>query len=111
MNIEEKLLDNMQLIIALARKGNRFDETIKHMNDVFEKKESNLKKKLKDMESRYRKAYQENIVLKSTHQDWEGIMCPDCGGAGGFDDGHGGGEPCHCDSGTMYIKKESELIE
>lgn len=108
---EESILESMEELVRLAKKGNRFDETVKHMNDMFEKKELKLKEKLKDMESRYRKAYQENIELKSTHQDWEGIMCPDCGGAGGFDDGHGGGEPCHCDSGTFYVKKESEVNE
>lgn len=108
---EESILESMEKLVELAKKGKRFDETIKHMNDIFEKKESNLKEMLKDMETRYRKGYQENIELKSTHQDWEGIMCPNCMGAGGFDDGQGGGEPCHCDSGTFYIKRGSEENE
>ena len=109
MNIEEEtILKSMELLVRLAKKGKRHDEIVKNMIDKFEKKELNLKEKLKDIKSRYRKAYQENVELKSTHQDWVAKMCSDCGGAGGFDDGHGGGEPCHCDCGTIYIKKEGE---
>ena len=46
---EESILESMEELVRLAKKGNRFDETVKHMNDMFEKKELKLKEKLKDM--------------------------------------------------------------
>jgi len=104
---ETQLLDAMEELVALAKKGKRYDSMLRDLSNQINTLKKDAKTKWRENNESFRKVYQENIQLKSTHPDWIGEMCKDCNGDGGFDCGDHS-EACHCENGTIYTKKEGK---
>jgi len=105
----KKVIEEFEYILKLARKGTDYDETRRNLYSEIDKIKNESKQKINELYKKLWRMQEENNLLKSTHQDWIAEMCTDCMGAGGFDDGQGGGEPCHCDCGTIYNYKHGDI--
>jgi len=112
-DIDEKLLlEAMEDLVRLAKKGKRYDEMLKtHAEKIKDINTKAINQKTRDQET-IRKMYHEIIELKSTHQDYEARKCEGCNGAGGdsWVDEYGNGDCWVCGqcggTGTEFVKKE-----
>ena len=103
---DESAIRFLETTLSLARKGARFEEAVKVLYENIERLKADSKVKINEHNDRMRVLYLENTDLKATHQDYERVQCPSCGGAGGFDCGEHSDVCGNCGGdGNIFIKK------
>jgi len=111
---EELLLEAMEELVRLAKKGKKYDEMNKNYHEKIKELKEEMKKKELDYQNRLGKCHKAIFELKSSHQDYEPHTCKTCNGEGGFtwsdDYGNGDAEVCgDCGgTGTVFINKSGD---